>query len=95
MAYLKSERETILRFDYLSQKWYAWTSIPTDAAKLNRFGWKLIHETRENGNVIDAVYEGGKKFMTYRNMTNPARVPKNAFRPKAKEQNCEEDELYE
>ena len=95
MPYLKSEQETILRFDYLDQKWYVWTTIPSDIQKFQRLGWKKLRETREKGIVIDAEYEGMKNFVTLRDMTKPARVPKNAFLPKVKERITEEEELYE
>jgi hypothetical protein len=66
--YKVEERETVLRYDCADRKWYAWTTHPTHIAKLARLGWKKVHETVENGIVIDAEYEAPKNASTFRDL---------------------------
>lgn len=82
MPYLNSERETILNFDYLTQRWYAWSSIPSHIRKLEQMGWKKVKASAENGVEIDAKFEAPKNAITFRNMMKPTYARRNAFLPK-------------
>lgn len=81
MPYLNSEKETILNFDYQTQGWHAWSSIPSHIKKLELMGWKRIQESIENGVVIDAQFEAPKKAITFRDLTRPSLPRSNAFLP--------------
>ena len=90
MPYLNSERETILNFDYLTQTWSAWSTIPSHIVKLERNGWKKIRESTENGIVIDALFQAPKNAITFRDISKPSHPPKNAFLPRREQETHEE-----
>lgn len=60
------ERETILRYDVLDKKWYAYSSHPVHINRMKKRGWKLIREESEFGSVIAAEYEAPPNAVTFR-----------------------------
>lgn len=51
----REERETLLRFDYLEQYWYADTSVPTHITKFKRQGWEVVSQTINEDGIIQAI----------------------------------------
>ena len=51
----KEERETILNYDPMEQRWYAWTNIPAHIRKLDKMGWERGTRKFIDGGVEVAV----------------------------------------
>lgn len=73
MAYSKDEMETILRFDYLDQKWYVWTNVQAHITKFIKQNWKMTHQRLDDGRIVDATFEAPKKFVTIGNVERKKR----------------------
>lgn len=73
MAYSKDEMETILRFDYLDQKWYVWTNVQTHITKFTKQGWNMTDAEYEGDRVVAARFEAPKRFITIGNVARKKR----------------------
>lgn len=63
-----SERETLVRFDYVDKKWYADTTIPKHYNRLLRQGWKLTEKrVYEDGVLVGGMFEAPERAITIRN----------------------------
>lgn len=69
MRYLEEERETILRYDPIDQKWYAWTTYPPHIRKLTAQGWTVLRQTESEGLIIDSEFSAPKNAVTIRDLT--------------------------
>lgn len=73
MSYSKDEMETILRFDYLDQKWYVWTNVQTHITKFTKQGWNMSDEECEGDRIVAARFEAPKRFITIGNVARKKR----------------------
>lgn len=64
MAWANDERETILRFDYMDQMWYAWTNVPAHITKFQKQHWEMVRCNKDGSRVIDAEFCASKPYIT-------------------------------
>lgn len=60
------ERETILRYDVLDKKWYAYSSHPAHINRMKKRGWELVREESEFGSVTAAEFIAPPNAVTFR-----------------------------
>ena len=83
----KEERETILNYDPIEQRWYAWTNIPAHIRKLDKMGWERGTRKFIDGGVEVAVeFSAPRNALTFRNLAKVKNLSKAA---------CFEDEQDE
>ena len=65
----KEERETILNYDPMTRRWYAWTNIPAHIRKLDNMGWERGTRKYMDGGVEVAVeFLAPMNAITFRNL---------------------------
>ena len=73
MAFLNDERETILRYDYVNKRWYAWTNVEGHINKFRKQSWDETSTYEEDGRTIAAEFEADKPFITIGNVKREKR----------------------
>lgn len=73
MSWAREEQETILRFDYLDQTWYAWTNVQPHLTKFQKQGWELSHPAYEEGRLVAGDFKAPKQFVTIGNVRRKKR----------------------
>lgn len=64
MTYSRDEMETILRYDYIDQRWYVWTNVQAHLTKFTKRHWKMTECEREGDRIVAARFEAPKQFIT-------------------------------
>ncbi len=67
MGFSNDERETILRYDFLTKRWYAWTNVESHINKFTKQNWQQTKGEYEGDRLIAAEFEAGKTFVTIGN----------------------------
>lgn len=68
MSYSKDERETILRYDYVAGKWFAWTNVDSHINKFKKQNWQQTRTEIEDGRVVAAEFTADKPYVTIGNV---------------------------